>query len=139
MKQWFVRLWVAPVTAIGLVLAVLGRASGGTMHRAGDGVVECYGGVLAWLLSRGLPFSGPVAAMTIGHVVVAQSAEALAATRAHERVHVGQFERWGVFFLAAYPIAGLAARLTGGHPYRDNRFEREARRAEANAALSQSG
>jgi hypothetical protein len=28
-----------------------------------------------------------------------------------------------------YPLAGLFAWACGGHPYRDNRFEREARAA----------
>jgi len=40
-----------------------------------------------------------------------------------------------------YPLASLLAGLRGGHPYRDNVFEREARAAErapARAASSQS-
>jgi hypothetical protein len=119
-------LWVAPVTVVGLLLAVLARLSGGTV-RWHTGVVESCGGMLAWLLARPLPFSGPVAAMTLGHVVIAASPQALAETRAHERVHVRQFERFGVAFLAAYPLASLWAWLDGGDPYLDNVFEREAR------------
>jgi hypothetical protein len=82
------------------------------------------------MLGRGFPFSGAVAAITLGHVVVGVSPDALAATRAHERAHVRQFERWGVLLLVLYPLAGLLAWVRGGHPYRDNRFEREAQMAE---------
>jgi hypothetical protein len=82
------------------------------------------------VLKRGFPFSGPVAAMTLGHVVVGVSSNALAATRTHERAHVKQFERWGVLLLVLYPLAGLLAWARGGHPYQDNGFECEARAAE---------
>ncbi|HEY9147168.1 MAG TPA: hypothetical protein VIN36_10820, partial [Thiobacillus sp.] len=86
-----------------------------------------------WVLRRGFPFSGPVAALTLGHVVVGVSFYALTATRAHERAHVRQFERWGVLLLVLYPLAGLLAWVRGGNPYRDNLFEREARAAESAA------
>jgi hypothetical protein len=48
------------------------------------------------------------------------------ACRAHERVHVRQCERWGIFFLPAYLGGSLWAAMRGGDPYRDNPFEREA-------------
>ncbi|MGH7729619.1 MAG: hypothetical protein ACRENJ_00010, partial [Candidatus Eiseniibacteriota bacterium] len=54
------------------------------------------------------------------------SAAALAATRAHERAHVAQCERWGPLFLPAYAIASLVALARGADAYRDNWFEREA-------------
>lgn len=129
-------LWALPVTLIGMLLVLVARASGGRVSRI-DGVLEVAGGWPARMLRRGFPFSGAVAAITLGHVVLGVSPEALSATRAHERAHVRQFERWGVLFLALYPLAGLAAWLRGGHPYRDNRFEREARAAES-AAWGQS-
>lgn len=121
-------LWALPVTLLGVLIALLARASGGVVHRVG-GVLEAAGGWPAWLLRRGFPFSGEVAALTLGHVVFGVSADALDATRAHERAHVRQFERWGVLLLVLYPLAGLVAWLSGGHPYRDNVFEREARAA----------
>ena len=62
--------------------------------------------------------------------MIAQSARDLERTRAHERVHVRQCETWGPLFFAAYGIAALLARVRGGHAYRDNVFEREARGAE---------
>lgn len=129
-------LWALPVTLLGMLIVLLARASGGAVSRV-DGVLEAAGGWPARVLQHGFPFSGAVAAITLGHVVLGVSAAALAATRAHERAHVRQFERWGVLLLVLYPLAGLAAWLRGGHPYRDNRFEREARAAES-ATWSQS-
>ncbi|HQS99187.1 MAG: hypothetical protein B7Y26_10510 [Hydrogenophilales bacterium 16-64-46] len=122
-------LWPLPVSAFGLLLALLARGSGGTWRRVA-GVVEASGGWPARVLRAGLPFSGPVAAITFGHVVLGDSTASLDATRAHERAHVRQFERWGVLMLVLYPLAGALAWARGGDPYRDNRFEREARAAE---------
>ena len=85
------------------------------------------------MLRLGFPFSGAVAAITLGHVVLGVSLDALTATRAHERAHVRQFERWGLLMLVLYPLAGLWVWLRGGHPYRDNWFERDARAAETAA------
>lgn len=123
-------LWPLPVTLLGMLVVLLARGSGGALQRV-DGVLEASGGWPARVLRRGFPFSGAVAAITLGHVVVGVSADALAATRAHERAHVRQFERWGVLLLALYPLAGLIAWARGGDPYRDNLFECEARAAEA--------
>lgn len=122
-------LWALPVTLFGILVALAARGSGGALQRA-DGVLEAAGGWPAWLLRKGFPFSGGVVAITLGHVVVGVSQDALDATRAHERAHVRQFERWGVVLLVLYPLAGLIAWVRGGHPYRDNCFEREARAAE---------
>ena len=41
-------------------------------------------------------------------------------------VHVRQFERWGPFMGPAYLLSSLYLWITGGRPYRDNPFEREA-------------
>lgn len=122
-------LWVMPVSILGLLVALIARSSGGSIEHV-DGVLEAAGGWPARVMRRGLPFAGSVLAMTLGHVVVGTSLAALAETRDHERAHVRQFERWGVLLLLAYPVAGLVAWLRGGHPYHDNRFEREAREAE---------
>jgi hypothetical protein len=122
-------LWPLPVTLLGILVALIARSSGGLLQRV-DGVLEAAGGWPARVLRHGFPFSGAVAAITLGHVVVGVSLDALTATRAHERAHVRQFERWGVLMLVLYPLAGLFAWLRGGNPYRDNVFEREARAAE---------
>lgn len=122
-------LWPLPVTLLGMLAVLLARGSGGALQWV-DGVLEASGGWPGRILRRGFPFSGPVAAITLGHVVVGVSVEALLATRAHERAHVRQFERWGVLLLALYPLAGLIAWMRGGDAYRDNLFECEARAAE---------
>jgi hypothetical protein len=127
-------LWVMPVTLIGLLIVLIARSSGGVQQRV-DGVLEAAGGWPARVLRHGFPFSGSVAAITLGHVVVGVSLAALDATRAHERVHVRQFERWGLLMLVLYPLAGLIAALRGGNPYIDNVFEREARAAEVAAPM----
>jgi hypothetical protein len=125
-------LWALPVTLIGILVVLIARSSGGVQQRV-DGVLEAAGGWPAWVLRRGFPFSGSVAAITLGHVVVGVSLAALDATRAHERAHVRQFERWGVLMVVLYPLAGLLAWLRGGNPYIDNVFEREVRAAEVAA------
>jgi hypothetical protein len=122
--------WALPVSVLGMLVAMIARGSGGTMQRI-EGVIESAGGWPARVLRRGFPFSGAVAAITLGHVVVAVSQEALDATRAHERAHVRQFERWGLLLLVLYPLAGVIVLLRGGNPYRDNPFECEARAAES--------
>ena len=122
-------VWALPVTLIGMLVVVMAKSSGGSVQKV-DGVLESAGGWPARILRRGFPVSGAVAAITLGHVVVGVSLDALTATRAHERVHVRQFERWGMLLLVLYPLAGLLALLRGGNPYRDNAFEQEARAAE---------
>jgi hypothetical protein len=120
-----------------MLVALIARGSGGALHRV-DGVLEAAGGWPARMLRRGFPFSGAVAAITLGHVVVGVSSADLEATRAHERAHVKQFEKWGVLLLVLYPLAGLLAWVRGGNPYRDNMFECEARAAES-AVRAQAG
>lgn len=121
-------VWAFPVTLLGMLTALVARGSGGTLQRV-EGVLEVSGGWPAHILRCGFPFSGAVAALTLGHVVVGESMNALVETRAHERAHVRQFERWGVLLLVLYPLAGLVAWMRGGNPYLDNRFEREAQTA----------
>jgi hypothetical protein len=117
-------LWVSPVSAPAAAIALAARLSGGSAE-VKQGVLEGSGGFLAALLSRIYPPMS-IAAITLGHVVLAQSRTELERTRAHERVHVRQYERWGALFPVLYLGASLAALLSGGHPYHDNRFEVEA-------------
>ncbi len=120
-----VYLWASPNTVIGLMFALLAVCTGGRMKRY-RGVVETHGGFVTWWLTTAVPLRGGALALTMGHVVLGQSAEALRVSRAHERVHVRQYERWGPLFLPAYGVATLLAWRRGQRPYRDNRFEREA-------------
>jgi len=117
--------WAAPTTAVGLVLVAAALATGARASVV-EGVVEAHGGLLDPLLRRWVPLRGGASAMTLGHVVVGRDPQALLRTRAHERVHVRQTERWGPFFVPAYVVASLVVALRGGHYYRDNRFERDA-------------
>lgn len=120
-------LWAFPNTAVGLAFLALARATGGRV-RGVAGVLEAHGGVLPRLL-RVLPIGARSGtAVTLGHVVLGSCAATLAVTRAHERVHVAQYERWGPLFLPAYAAASLAALVRGRDAYLENRFEREARR-----------
>ena len=114
---------------VGLSFALLGARRGHV--RIVDGVIEVHGPLLARLLASGLPRPQGIAAITLGHVVLGRNARTLEATRAHERVHVAQYERWGPFFLPAYLAASLVALARGRHPYFDNPFERDAWRREA--------
>jgi len=125
--------WALPTTLLGLGFAGLAAATGGRV-RLVDGVLEAEGGWLGTLLRRAVPLPGGAAAMTLGHVVLGRDAPALATTRAHERAHVRQCERWGPVFLPAYAAASLGAVLRGEHPYHGNAFERAACREEAAAA-----
>lgn len=115
--------WAAPCSALGLVGGLALLLAGGSVQRVGRTLEFAFAeraGAGAFV--RRLPF----AAITIGHVVLGTSRRELARLRAHEQVHVRQYERWGPIFLLAYPLASLVAWARGGCPYRDNRFEAEA-------------
>ncbi|KAA1260184.1 hypothetical protein LF1_27230 [Rubripirellula obstinata] len=101
--------------AIGLLL--------GGKFRLVDGVVEIHGKRVAGVLQR---LYVPAMAITIGHVVLGQTQAALDITRKHERVHVRQYERWGIAFVPAYLLASVYLYLRGRDGYRDNPFEVEA-------------
>jgi hypothetical protein len=117
-------LWASPVSLLGLITAaVASRHARGAIV---DGVVEIHGPALDWALRTLTPWCGGAVAITFGHVVLARDQAALDCTRSHERVHVGQYERWGPFFIPAYLAAGVWAWLRGRDAYYDNPFEREA-------------
>ena len=131
-------LWALPTTSIGLLfvpLAWIGRRSGGGMQVV-DGVLELYGGPVRFFLRRCTLLKGGASAMTLGHVVLGQDRDALDWTRAHERVHVRQCERWGPLFIPAYFCGSLVALLRRQRPYRDNPFEREAYEREGDGGSS---
>jgi hypothetical protein len=126
-------LWPLPWSVLGVLAATVLWACG-ARARIHTGVLEVSGGWLGRWAARGVgPFK--VVAITLGHVVLASSAEMLNGLRAHERVHVQQYERWGLLFVPAYLADSLWQTLRGRHPYRDNRFERPAFAAEAATPL----
>jgi hypothetical protein len=123
--QPFLYLWAAPASLIGLLPLPLLLVQGGNIKFV-DGVVEAHGGIVTRLLRRGLPWVGPGAAITFGHVVWGCDQTSLEWSRDHERVHVHQYERWGPLFIPLYLLASANAAWRGLDPYRDNPFEREA-------------
>ncbi|MFN0177459.1 MAG: hypothetical protein ACKVZ0_01580 [Gemmatimonadales bacterium] len=118
--------WASPWTLAGCLAIPLALATGGRVA-VHTGVIEISGGLFGWLLPRIGPGAG-IAAVTIGHCVLATDEPGLRGTRAHERVHVAQFERWGPLFPFLYTAASLEAWLRGTDYYLDNRYEVEARR-----------
>ena len=120
-----VYVWVFPGSAVGLMAASLALVSGGRA-RVVDGVLEVHGGLVTLILIRGNRWVGPIAAITLGHVVVGCDEATLQRTRLHERVHVRQYERWGPFFIPAYLASSVWLGLRGFNAYLDNPFEVEA-------------
>lgn len=118
-------LWALPATTVGLLVAGLVLPMGATI-RVVDGVVEVAGGRLPRLAAR-LPSSCRFVAITFGHVIIGADHGILCDIRSHERVHVRQYERWGVVFFPLYLGSSLVQLMLGRHPYLDNRFERAAR------------
>lgn len=124
------RAWAAPVTLLGLALALALSVIARTRWQVVAGVIEVAPrqgrpSIGARFL-RKLPFD----AITLGHVVIGSSAASLQALRTHEHAHVRQYERWGVFLLIAYPVASACMLVLGRRPYLDNPFEVQARKAE---------
>ncbi len=117
--------WVAPNSALGLVATSIALSQGGRARWV-DGVLEVTGPKFLRWLSRGAPVEGGISAITLGHVVVGQNEATLADTRAHERVHVRQYECWGPFMIPAYLLASAWMKARGKDPYLDNPFEVEA-------------
>ena len=116
--------WAAPTTALALPAVLLAYATGGELGRR-DGVVYAHGGALRPILLR---FPVSAQAMALGHIVLAIDSLALAASWRHELRHTRQAERWGVFFLPAYLVAGCWTYFRGRRFYYDNPFEIDARR-----------
>jgi len=116
--------WAAPCSLVGALLGLPILAAGGTARRRGPAleIVVHRGSTPTDSRLRRLPF----AAITFGHVILAASGGELDALRAHEHVHVRQYEVLGLLFFPAYAAASLVALLRGRDPYTDNAFERHA-------------
>lgn len=127
-RSWLRFLWASPCSlvgalAAGIVLMLGGQArvvSGMCEVSVGRGHSSC-----SWLVTR-LPF----VAITLGHFVLGVDESTLNRLRAHERAHVRQYEKWGVFFFVLYPLASLVSFLRGSGWYQGNAFEVEARACE---------
>jgi hypothetical protein len=125
--MWLLRFcsyaWAFPITAVGLCLAAMAVLTGGNAQ-FGDGLVETFGGIVFWLLRGNRLWKGG-AAMAMGHVILARDRACLEHSREHERMHVRQFERWGVFLPIAYFLIGRWLAWRGYDPYLDHPFEQE--------------
>lgn len=111
---------------LGLLLGLPLLLAGGRLRRCGD----AWALVLAPSSERSPAWTRALRlrALVLGECILAWQDDELAQMQVHELVHVAQYRRWGVFFLPAYAAASLHAGLRGGRAYRDNAFEREARR-----------
>jgi hypothetical protein len=103
-------LWAAPASFLGILLAVGSKSNG------------LVAGV--WEFSDS-PFLYKIRfpAMTFGHVVLGRSDRELDLWREHERVHVCQYERMGIFFIPLYFVSTFIALMCGLRGYYDNQFE----------------
>jgi hypothetical protein len=119
-------IWASPYSLIGILIGLLGVATGGKM-RWRDGAVEFFGGATRQFVRR-LPTGIHTAGFTLGHVILGQNDEGLRYAGAHERIHVRQFELWGPLMGPAYLLASAWMWLLGRDAYRDNPFEVEAYR-----------
>jgi hypothetical protein len=124
-KKYLSSLWTLPNTLVGLLFLIF--ALKGSIEIV-DGALEIEGPGLDRIFRRITNSEGRLLAFTLGQVVIGSNKAILILARDHERRHVRQYERWGVFFIPAFFLASFWAKLQGKHPYRDNRFEREARR-----------
>ena len=122
--MWFLVIWTFPNTMLGLMIGCLGLCTGGKVQRV-NGCWEFHGGIVKNLLQLA-PTGNGAMAMTLGHTILGQTRAALDISRAHEHVHVRQYEKLGPFFIPAYFAASFYAWITKRDPYRDNIFEIEA-------------
>jgi hypothetical protein len=116
--------WASPNSLIGLVIAAPMLLLGAKGRRV-SGVLEVGGGFVGAMLGP-TRIALPWRAITLGHVILGIDATALDASRAHEHVHVRQYEQWGPLFLPAYVASSLWQLACGRRCYRDNWFERQA-------------
>jgi hypothetical protein len=117
-------VWASPNSLLGLFIGGAMILLGARVGRVA-GVLEIAGGLLGTLLGPAR-IALPWRAITLGHVILAIDAASLEASRAHEHVHVRQYEQWGPFFLPAYVASSVWQLACGRRCYRDNWFERQA-------------
>jgi hypothetical protein len=125
-------LWALPLTLMGVLLAlpilVRGRLY---LVRAPTPALVASGPLADYLLERH-PF-GPMCAMALGHIVIAERRGLTSQVLTHELAHVRQAAQWGIVFPFAYLAASGWAALHGKDAYWYNVFEVAARKAEKHA------
>ena len=124
-------LWASPCSVVGMVLAVLLLLAGGQARWSAGALEVTYRQSEAGCgrLASNLAFRGIV----FGHVILAVTRDELLRIGPHERVHVEQYERWGVLFFFAYGASSLWQLLQGRSAYWDNHFEVQARALSSHA------
>jgi hypothetical protein len=123
-------LWAFPLTLFGLLIALPTWFRHGNLHliQTPTPALLASGPLADYLLQRH-PF-GPMCAMAIGHVVIAEKRSLTPQILTHELAHVRQAAQWGIIFPFAYLAASGWAALRGQDAYWHNIFEVAARKAE---------
>ena len=98
-------LWASPATACGIRVGFVAVLLGATVSNF-TGVLEISLRPRSTRVNQALARL-PYAAITLGHVVIAQSEDYQALLRTHERAHVAQYEKWGPVFFLAYPLESV--------------------------------
>ncbi len=123
-------IWAFPLTLFGLLIALPTWFRHGNLHliHTPTPALLASGPLADYLLQRH-PF-GPMCAMAIGHVVIAEKRSLTPQILTHELAHVRQAAQWGIIFPFAYLAASAWAALRGQDAYWHNIFEVAARQAE---------
>jgi hypothetical protein len=126
-------LWALPLTLFGVLLALPVLLRHGRVHlvHSPTPALVASGPVADYLLEHH-PF-GPMCAMAVGHIVIAERRGLTPQVLTHELAHVRQAAVWGFVFPLAYLIASGWAVLHGQDAYWHNVFEVAARKAEKHA------
>jgi hypothetical protein len=126
-------LWALPLTLIGLASSIPIVLRRGRIYAVHDSTPALLvRGPIADYLLEHHPF-GPMSAMAIGHVIIAEQRGLTKQILTHELAHVRQASLWGALFPFAYLAASLWAWLRGRDAYWNNPFEVAARNAERHA------
>jgi hypothetical protein len=134
---WFGLIWASPFNAIALLLAVLCVTFGARILVAQFDdrylkAVIIHGGTCRVLLRILVPWL-KADGITIGHIIFLNSDNQTQPAQwliAHELTHTQQWAIWGPLFPLVYSLASVIATSQSGHYYRDNIFEKQARRGE---------
>lgn len=123
-------IWAAPLTLFGLLVGLPVVLFRGHLQlvRGHTIALLARGPIADWILNRH-PF-GPMNAMALGHVVIAERQGLSSRVLVHELAHVRQASRWGPVFPLAYLASSIWAFMRGRDAYWHNRFEIAARKAE---------
>lgn len=126
-------VWALPLTLVGVILALPILMWRGKAHLVctSTPALMVSGPIGDYMLDHH-PF-GPMCAMAIGHIVIAEKRGLTPQVLTHELAHVRQAACWGILFPVVYLAASAWEVLHGRDAYWHNVFEVAARRAEKHA------